>query len=377
MDSSIVENGKKTSSEELIDLSQEIMPSTSLRGKRTDLKATHTLDLTDGSIDVSPPKRSRRAADKVIASVSETVELNDSENNDSTNSFESLPITKGRRGRSSKGKVAKQAKAPKVKTPKVQKAKRVTYKQALALAQAPVSNTPPVLPVQKQTARQRRSINRERSAQSSSGIDLTGDVHLTDKHSSAPLFQKASGSAVSKKKKEEEDEEDLLDMDLDLIKVKVKKKDVIKPYNHRRHQRYYDLYKAISDQNDIPISNIFLYDGETRIHPDDTPHSTGYKITTILTCRVMETAKASEFTQINKKNQIEMKFQSDKWKKPMVIKVSKLDSFKTAIEVLCEQIPFKPNQITLRFDGDEVVLKETPMDLDFEGGEILDCIIKA
>lgn len=48
----------------------------------------------------------------------------------------------------------------------------------------------------------------------------------------------------------------------------------------------------------------------------------------------------------------------------------------TAIAILCEQVNFKPDQISLSFDGDEINLKETPMDLDFEGGEVLDCRIK-
>jgi hypothetical protein len=78
-----------------------------------------------------------------------------------------------------------------------------------------------------------------------------------------------------------------------------------------------------------------------------------------------------------KKDQIEVKFQSDKWKKPIGVKMSKYDVFKTAIVSLCEQMPqFMPDHFKLQFDGDDVDVNDTPIDLEFEGGETLDCRVK-
>lgn len=79
-------------------------------------------------------------------------------------------------------------------------------------------------------------------------------------------------------------------------------------------------------------------------------------------------------TKAKNENVIELKFQSDKWKKPITLKVSKVDTFKSFILSLCKQVNYKPEQITsLTFDGDNIDMNETPLDLDFEGGEMLDC----
>lgn len=83
--------------------------------------------------------------------------------------------------------------------------------------------------------------------------------------------------------------------------------------------------------------------------------------------------------KVKKENLIELKFQSDKWKKPIVLKMSRLDSLSTWVKVLCEknEVNFTPDQISLEFDGDHIDMNESPLELDFEGGEILDCRIKA
>lgn len=83
--------------------------------------------------------------------------------------------------------------------------------------------------------------------------------------------------------------------------------------------------------------------------------------------------------KVKKENLIELKFQSDKWKKPIVLKVSRLDPLTAWLKVLCEkdEVKFKPEQFSLEFDGDHIDVSESPLELEFEGGEILDCRIKA
>lgn len=83
--------------------------------------------------------------------------------------------------------------------------------------------------------------------------------------------------------------------------------------------------------------------------------------------------------KVKKENDIELKFQSDKWKKAIILKVSRLEPLTTWLKVLCEkaEVNFKPEQIILQFDGDHIDTSDSPLELDFEGGEILDCRIKA
>lgn len=261
------------------------------------------------------------------------------------------------------------SKAPNV--PKAPKQKRLTYKQALAVATAQISDellvTPPLAAPSPRSVRLSR---RELNETQSNAIDLTGDVHMTENHCTAPLFQKQNAVTVANAESDDDD------LDPDALNIKLKYKGKLQALAHRRHQRYFDLFKAFSEQENIPISDIFIYNGNKRIYHDDTPHSSGYTITTILTVRTMHMKSEETFQHVRKKDQIELKFQSDKWKKPVIVKISKLDNFEIILAILCGTVNFKPDQISLSFDGDSVSLKDTPFELEFEGGEILDCRVK-
>lgn len=333
---------------------------------------TETLDLTSGSFESSPPKRSRRAADLLDLKNVDTISLSE-ESNEGAGKVElnnnASEVTADPEQDSNVGVVTRKGRGrSKSNTPKAAKVKKLSLTTALKVTSAVIPQLPSFSPVpvpQPSTSRARPS-NRVLYTRSND-VDLTGDFHMTDKHSSAPLFQKQAPQPKPSEPIEEDD-------DNDAFKVNVNTNGKIQRYSYRLNQKFVDLYKKISEQEAVPISSVFLYDGEKRIDIDDTPHSVGCKISTILTCRMME-MKGVAIKQ-KKKNQIELKIQSNKWKRPVVIKMSKLDNFKTAVEILCEQIEFKPEQISLRFDGDLIEMSETPIDLEFEGGEILDCLVK-
>ncbi|CRK87995.1 CLUMA_CG001781, isoform A [Clunio marinus] len=312
-------------------------------------------DLLDLTADYSPPVKTRRAADKLSVEILETVEIEDQPESSNNNSK-----TRRRSGRLSKVPIAKEV--PKVK--QAPKAKKISYKEALnvmnsSIPKLPETPKPSTMPVDRY-----------------SGIDLTGDVSLGEMHSHAPLFQNKSIQKLKSATKVIVDDSDEDDMNLDSIKVKVKVNNKIQAHKYRQHQNFYDLYKIISEQNGIPLKDIFLYDNDKRLEHSDTPHSINYKITKILKCHVLEGNEIS-LDKIQKKDQIVLKFQSDKWKKPVTIQLSKFDTFKTAVCILCEKIPFKSEQITLSFVGDSVDMNQNSVDLDLDGGEIFDCYIKA
>lgn len=382
-DSSLPENANAKPVSASIDLCElaEAAPSAgrrkSLRGKTAEV----SFDLTDGSFEPLPQKRSRRAAD-TVGTIIDTVEL-DSEPREQTNSSfsnvsqdsmasndSSASKTKMRRGRGRPPKT-RRALAPKIQAaPKVPKPKRLTLKQALAITSAPIpkpkeTSKPAAVALPRPVRSPPQAPNVERLTRSSA-VDLTGDIHLDSMHSSAPLFQKQAGKPL---------EESVSDLDTsfdDTVRIKIKINGTIKAFSFRRYQRFLDLYKQIAEEEGIPMSSLFFYDGDKRIHADDTPHSAKYKISTIYTCHIMS-GVSQNLKQLTNKNNLEIKFQSDKWKKPIALKVSKIDTFTTIVGILCEQVGFRPNQVSLRFDGDKLDLSETPMDLDFEGGEIIDC----
>jgi Ubiquitin-2 like Rad60 SUMO-like len=85
----------------------------------------------------------------------------------------------------------------------------------------------------------------------------------------------------------------------------------------------------------------------------------------------------SNETETIDKDKIELKFQSDKWKQPVSVISSRFNNFSEIIQKLCMQVQCEAKKISLFFDGESVCLNKTPVDMDFEGGEILDCRISA
>lgn len=81
------------------------------------------------------------------------------------------------------------------------------------------------------------------------------------------------------------------------------------------------------------------------------------------------------FRRCRDENEIEIKVQSDKWSRPLKIKISKVEKFKVALDILAESVEFRVDQMRLIFDGDKIDINDTPMELEFEGGEIVDCQI--
>lgn len=81
------------------------------------------------------------------------------------------------------------------------------------------------------------------------------------------------------------------------------------------------------------------------------------------------------FRRYRNENEIEIKVQSDKWSRPLKIMISKVDKFKVLLDIIAETVTFKVEQMRLKFDGEIVDINDTPLDLEFEGGEIVDCKI--
>jgi hypothetical protein len=352
-----------------------LKPATRGRAKR-DIIPDIEIDLTE---QYDPQPKSRRAADLIQKpDIWETLEV-DLQSDDANTSSAS---TKRQRGRP--------VRKPKAVEPKV---KRLTYKQALKVIQTTNSSVS-----QQKIIPKRNSRNSNKSLVSPapiepplppqrnrySGIDLTGEVELTDIHSKAPLFQKQPEVENTEEKMETEEEFDL--DDLDVVRFKVRTNRGIEIFPIRNHEKLQSVFTELSKRENVPVSNIFIFDDDKRIDCNETPHEIGYKISKIYNLTVMNLDDELK-TSAQKKNQIKLKFQWDKDRhsyKPegskrlensITISVSKFDLFSIVIKILCEKINLQSHQVQLIFDGDEMNLNSTPSDEGFEGGETLDCKI--
>ena len=300
-------------------------------------------------------KNRRKLADEIPAVViEEQIDLSNIVTPDSSLNISNASSTSGRGGR--KGR---KPKAP----------RKVSYKKAMELLSAPIPE-----PMSKQPSNEfiPQASSTQRTRSNDFAVDLTGDVEMGDIHNKNPIFQKVD---KAKEKVETASQERFslgLDDDIDLIYVNVKIKGKIKKYRIKSDQRFYDLFKMIAEDQEVPFGNVVLFIGEKRIHPEDTPDSINHRASFIYTCRFTDSSNL----QVNKKDQIEIKFQSDKWKKPIALKVSRFESFLSHIQLLCKEVNFKPEQFSLKFDGDDIDMKNSAIELEFEGGEIIDCRVK-
>ena len=310
------------------------------------------LDLTNGFYyPTRGGKNRRKLADNMAAVViEEQIDLSDISTPES--SLNNSNASSSGRG---KGK-GRKPKAP----------RKVSYKKAIEMLNAPI----PDLTAQASAEFIPQATSTQRTRSNDFAVDLTGDVEMGEIHNKNPLFQKVQ---ISKKKESQEERFSLgLDDDLDLININVKVKGKIKKYRIKMDQRFYDLFKLVAEDEEVPVCNVVLFNAEKRIYPEDTPDSIDHRVSSIYTCRFMDASNL----QVNKKDLIEIKFQSDKWKKPIALNVSRFEPFLSHIQLLCKQVNFKPEQFSLKFDGDDIDVKKSAIELEFEGGEIIDCRVK-
>lgn len=362
---------------------------------KTDAKCDE-IDLTEYPV---PTKRSKRSADRFDQKVTETIELGgDSNSNSSPNDEPPDILQEIRNSYEEKAAAPKRGRRKKGDPPAP---KRLTYRQALKLTLQNPSPKKGKSPKKKKSPAKRKSPQKRAAAPvplptpfatsrpSSTAIDLTGEVVLTDKHSSAPLFQKQVSQPQEKAAEPMEEESDSdLDLDLDSIRVKVKTDKGIEVFKTRQHQSFQHIFASLAKKANEPLSKILIYNGDKRISVDDTPHSINCRISTVLKMSIMSTSVSESLGATSKKEQIEIKFQWDKERvdyrsarnkleNSLVLKVSKLDTFKVIAEMLCEKLKIDSTRLVMSFDGEQVDMNETPADLEFDGGETMDCKISA
>jgi hypothetical protein len=338
--------------------------------------------LTDDSFNRLISGKSRRKLADEIA-VTQVSEVNLCESPSAEINQEpavKVPAAKGKRGR---GKAA----VAKTKAPR--QPRKISYKKALEIIGAKIPDD--IAPATPAPAASAGAVTRQRSSTSiahnqqpptdySSAVDLTGDVTMGPQHNHAPLFQKPDGINTPDKAASNSnlsfnwDDDDDDDDDLSSITVNVRIGTEVKKFRHKDDLRFFELFKKIAEDQKVPVSHVFLFVKDKRVYPDAIPKAIGHKFSSIYACRLLD---ASEIRGKNLKDKIKLKFQSDKWRRPIEMKMSRTEPFSSFLNKLSEQIKYTPDQIALSFDGEPLDMSSTPMDNDMEGGEILDCRIKA
>lgn len=149
------------------------------------------------------------------------------------------------------------------------------------------------------------------------------------------------------------------------------------PQPMKYHQPFGDLMKKIAEREGTDAANVVLMVGDRILSKDDTPAAINYKITQFITGRVVAgkaVAEGGSRTAKNK-NMIKVKVQAAGLKKPLEVTIDKTSTFAALMSKCAESLKADPGKMRLKFDGEIIKLSETPNDLDFEGGEVIDCLI--
>ncbi|XP_058811615.1 uncharacterized protein LOC131676546 [Topomyia yanbarensis] len=167
------------------------------------------------------------------------------------------------------------------------------------------------------------------------------------------------------------------------MSIKVKWRGKIERFTHRKYQKFGDLIAQLSKRVNADPSCVILDINERIIDPNDTPDSIDYRISQFITGRAVERTVADMLTEKNTNtnkrskavaniNSITLKVQSDRWKQPLQVLVEKTQKMAVVAIKAAEELKCKPAEIKLSFDGEPIELDSTPLDLELEGGEVLD-----
>ncbi|XP_075167041.1 DNA repair protein Rad60-like [Haematobia irritans] len=167
-----------------------------------------------------------------------------------------------------------------------------------------------------------------------------------------------------------------LDDDNPELSIKVNWKGIPEAFKLRKYQKFSLIFQQLAEREGTNLSNIAFNINSRIITPDDTPDSIDYKIYQFINGRVITALNLPMGAVAPKKqrdqNKITVKIQSNKWKRPLQIDLQKTDKFRMLYIKCSEELSVDIVRLKLSFDGDLLELNDTPADLDFEGGEVID-----
>lgn len=232
------------------------------------------------------------------------------------------------------------------------------------LAELKSSDTPPPKKVSKPSPPTKRAVRREVT---NNTIDLTSSVPVTmgfvnldsdDEDFKAPLVADLS-----------------FELENYEMSILIRWNGKYEKFTHRRHQKFEDIMKCLAEREKVDIKNICLDFEEKFLESDETPHSIDYKAGKFICGRVLALDNSKIQKAKKDPNLINIKIQSQSFKKPLSMKIMKNEPMKIVIIKLAEELKCKPEKIHFKFDGDKITGDQTPEDIEMEGGEILDLVL--
>ncbi|KAL5286446.1 NFATC2IP family protein [Megaselia abdita] len=192
-------------------------------------------------------------------------------------------------------------------------------------------------------------------------IKITSNIYLGSSDSDSDVHITKENTSI---------EEDVTNPE---IRVKIKWMGGIETFKLRKFQKFQSIMEDLAKREDTQPECVSLNLKEMIINSEDTPESINYKFVDFIEGRILKSR--IKVTKVKDLNDLDVKIQSDRWKKPMMFTIKKNQPFKVLCIKLTEELKASsPNDFKLRFDGDFLNMNQTPEQNDFEGGECLDLI---
>ncbi|XP_013188285.2 DNA repair protein Rad60 [Amyelois transitella] len=145
-------------------------------------------------------------------------------------------------------------------------------------------------------------------------------------------------------------------------------------FSIRKYQKLTSIFDYFAKKENVNFDKLFFTFNDRILKPDDTPDSINYNIVKFIDGGIVNQSVSKLVTnnKNNVTNGIKLKFQCQNVKKPFET-VIRLEERLSVAMLKCAEFFEKPlDKLRFEFDGDTLSGKNTPEDLELEGGECID-----
>lgn len=143
----------------------------------------------------------------------------------------------------------------------------------------------------------------------------------------------------------------------------------------RRYQKLTQIFNFLSNKASVDQDKLLLTYNDRILKPDDTPDSIDYNICKFIDGGVVKHSVA-DIVKKNKSSNIVkgiiIRFQFQNTKKQFVTEVNLDETLAISMMKCAEHLEVPIDKLKFVFDGDSLCGKQTPRQLEFEGGECID-----
>nr|XP_021194526.2 uncharacterized protein LOC110379255 isoform X1 [Helicoverpa armigera] len=151
-------------------------------------------------------------------------------------------------------------------------------------------------------------------------------------------------------------------------------------FNIRKYQKITQLFNYFSEKEGVSINHLLFIYNDKILKMDDTPDSINYNIAKFIDGGIVD-QDVRELTAGNNENNessgFKLKFQCQNKKKPFETFMNPHEKLMLAMIKCAEHLETPLERLKFYFDGDLISSKNTPQDLELEGGECIDVKISS